>query len=73
MPSFVTFAGQQTPEAQVQKGGYKRETAYAAKNLAIDAKCNNEELRKIMEEVGWNDNGVDSTNYITAFVSVGHR
>jgi len=48
------------PEAEVQKGGYFRRRSrqnnnenaqFAAKTVTVDSKCNNEELRKIMDKV----------------------
>uniref|UniRef100_A0A1I8C3G3 Ground-like domain-containing protein n=1 Tax=Meloidogyne hapla TaxID=6305 RepID=A0A1I8C3G3_MELHA len=46
------------PEAEVQKGGYFRRRSrqnydnaqFAAKTVTVDSKCNNEELRKIMDK-----------------------
>ncbi|CAK5018591.1 unnamed protein product [Meloidogyne enterolobii] len=47
------------PEAEVQKGGYFRRRSrqnnnenaqFAAKTVNVDSKCNNEELRKIMDK-----------------------
>ena len=43
--------GQNTPAASVQTGGYRR--VFSSKTLSDpDPKCNNEELKKILQDVG---------------------
>lgn len=47
---MLFFLGQNAPAASVEKGGYKAK-ALAAKTVSVDNKCNNEELKTILQEV----------------------